>query len=124
MGRPAAATKPNEKAATRSRRLEIESLLRFRKQRCRFNPDRCGLRVSNSFHLNVVSLMVRELVWILDSPDLVVAISHQGQLGAHLDVVFVGALLVAMRRTFGVRHPAFDGNRLSFLSRQGGDREE
>jgi hypothetical protein len=74
MGRPAATTKQNEKAATRSRRLETESLLRFRQQGCRFNPDRCGLRVGNSFHLNVVSLVVGELVGVLHGPDFVVAI--------------------------------------------------
>src|SRR5216684_2225918 len=75
-------------AAPCSRRLPNGSLLWFRQSRCGFNLDRSRLRVGNALYLDVVSLVVSELVWILDRPDLVVAIGDQCQFGTLLNVVF------------------------------------
>src|SRR5260370_4255415 len=111
-------------AAPGSRRMQAGLLLRLRQGRRGLTLYRGRFRVGNSLYLDVVSHVVGELVWILDGPDLVVAVGDQSQLGPLLEMILVIALLVAGCGAHGVRDPTLDRDRLLGAGRHCGDSEE
>src|SRR5712692_1148054 len=74
------------KAAPRGHRLQTRLLLRLGQRRRCFNLDRGRFRVGNSLYLDVMSLVVGKFIWILDGPDLVVAVGDQSELGPLLEM--------------------------------------